>query len=165
MLKDGHSEVNEFVHVLGDNKQKINPFFEILKTLFFVQNKHTLPALAYSILEKIPDFNAKKNIKLGVELREELSELLQDDSILIFPSFTVSSFYHNQGFFSHTFDYMYFGILNALGLPSTQCPMGLNREGLPTGIQIVSNHMMDHLTIKLAEYFESNLIGWVPPFN
>ena len=93
MLKDGHSEVNEFVHVLGDNKQKINPFFEILKTLFFVQNKHTLPALAYSILEKIPDFNAKKNIKLGVELREELSELLQDDSILIFPSFTVSSFY------------------------------------------------------------------------
>ncbi len=164
MLKDEQLEEGKFVNVLGDNKQKINPYLELLKTLFFNQHKHTLPALAYSIMEQIPDFNGKKNIKLGIELREELSQLLKNDSIIIFPSFTVTSFYLNQAIFSHTFDYMYFGILNALGFPSTQCPMGLNKEGLPTGIQIVSNHMMDHLTIKLAEFFESNLIGWVPPF-
>ena len=42
--------------------------------------------------------------------------------------------------------------------------MGLSKEGLPTGIQIIAGHKMDHLTIRLAEYFESNLVGWIPPF-
>jgi len=46
----------------------------------------------------------------------------------------------------------------------TQVPLGLSKkENLPTGIQIVANHMCDHLTIKLAEYIEENLVGWVQP--
>lgn len=46
----------------------------------------------------------------------------------------------------------------------TQVPMGLSKkEGLPTGVQIVANHFCDHLTIKVAEYFEANLVGWVQP--
>lgn len=52
-----------------------------------------------------------------------------------------------------------------MGFPVTQCPMGLSDDGLPTGVQIVSNLNNDHLTIKLAEYFESNLVGWIPPFT
>jgi hypothetical protein len=28
----------------------------------------------------------------------------------------------------------------------------------------VANHGCDHLTIKLAEYFEQNLIGWIEPW-
>jgi fatty acid amide hydrolase 2 len=72
--------------------------------------------------------------------------------------------YHNQPFVTNLFDYIYYGIWNALGFPSTQIPMGLSeREGLPTGIQIISNFNNDHLTIKLAEYFEANLIGWTLP--
>lgn len=52
-----------------------------------------------------------------------------------------------------------------MGFPVTQIPMGLcPKTGLPTGIQLVARPFNDHLTIKLAEYFEKNLIGWVPPF-
>ena len=66
--------------------------------------------------------------------------------------------------FKRTF-YIYYGLYNALGFPVTQIPMGLcEKSGLPTGVQLVSNHRCDHLTIKLAEHFEKNLIGWVPPF-
>ena len=53
---------------------------------------------------------------------------------------------------------------NFFVLQVTQVPLGLSKkENLPTGIQIVANHMCDHLTIKLAEYIEENLIGWVQP--
>jgi Asp-tRNA(Asn)/Glu-tRNA(Gln) amidotransferase A subunit family amidase len=82
---------------------------------------------------------------------------------MIFPSFPIVAPYHNEPLLSYTFDFIYFGIINSLGFPSTQCPMGLSSDGLPTGIQIVANHGCDHLTIKLAEYFEQNLIGWIEP--
>ena len=66
--------------------------------------------------------------------------------------------------FTNPLDFIYYGIINALGLPSTQCPMGLSTEGLPTGVQVIANRNCDHLTIRIAEYFEENSIGWVPGF-
>ena len=52
-----------------------------------------------------------------------------------------------------------------MGFPVTQCPMGLcEKSGLPLGVQVVSNYKCDHLTIRLAEYLEQNLVGWIPPF-
>ena len=63
------------------------------------------------------------------------------------------------------YDFNYYGLYNVLGLPCTQCPMGVCPEsGLPVGIQIVSNDKCDHLTISLSEYFEERLGGWVPSF-
>ena len=87
-----------------------------------------------------------------------------DDGVLLFPSFPIVAPYHHQSLFTNTFDFLYYGIINSVGLPSTQIPLGLNSQGLPTGVQIVANHNMDHLTIGMAEYFETNLGGWVAPF-
>lgn len=83
---------------------------------------------------------------------------------MLFPSFPVVAPYHNQPLFTNSLDFLYYGIINALGFPSTQCPMGLSSEGLPTGVQVISNRLNDHLTIKIAELFESQLVGWVPPY-
>ncbi len=84
---------------------------------------------------------------------------------MISPGFPIVAPYHHQSLLTNTLDFIYYGLYNALGFPVTQIPMGLCQEsGLPTGVQLVSNHRCDHLTIKLAEYFEKNLIGWVPPF-
>ncbi|XP_045394051.1 fatty-acid amide hydrolase 2 isoform X2 [Lemur catta] len=55
------------------------------------------------------------------------------------------------------------GIFNVLGLPVTQCPLGLNAEGLPLGIQVVAGPFNDHLTIAVAQYFEKTFGGWVCP--
>lgn len=43
--------------------------------------------------------------------------------------------------------------MNALRLPSTQCPLGLNKNGLPLGIQVVANKLVD-LWIKVNNRIE-----------
>lgn len=34
------------------------------------------------------------------------------------------------------FNFSYTAIINVLGLPATACPLGLNKQGLPIGIQV-----------------------------
>lgn len=54
-------------------------------------------------------------------------------------------------------------IFNVLGLPVTQCPLGLSSEGLPLGIQLVAASYNDHLTLAVARYLEEAFGGWVLP--
>lgn len=54
-------------------------------------------------------------------------------------------------------------IFNVLGLPVTQCPLGLGSEGLPLGIQLVAASYNDHLTLAVARYLEKAFGGWVLP--
>lgn len=54
-------------------------------------------------------------------------------------------------------------IFNVLGLPVTQCPLGLSSEGLPLGIQLVAAPYNDHLTLAVARYLEKAFGGWVLP--
>jgi fatty acid amide hydrolase 2 len=82
----------------------------------------------------------------------------------LFPSFPVVAPFHTQPTLTNTIDFQYFALFNVLGFPVTQCPMGLNDESLPTGVQVIASHLNDHLTIALAEHFEENLVGWTPPF-
>jgi fatty acid amide hydrolase 2 len=54
-------------------------------------------------------------------------------------------------------------VFNLLGLPATQVPMGLNREGLPLGVQVVAGMDRDHVGIAVALELERVFGGWVPP--
>jgi len=161
---------------------------ELIKTILGLQRTHTLPALWLAFVESLPKRDYKRHIKIGEKLKQELKIILGDDGVLLFPSFPVSAMYHNQPLVTNSFDWIYYGmhltesilffskflillifsikstgIFNVFGFPVTQCPLGLNSEGLPTGVQLVSNHNCDHLTIKVAEHLESNLIGWIAP--
>lgn len=164
MMNNGKSSSDSFSTLLNDGKEPINPYKELLRSIFGLQDKHTLPAISLAITERFPSSRPEHHIELANSLREEIKDIIQSDGIVIFPSFPVVAPYHNQALLTNSLDFIYYGILNVMGFPVTQIPMGLNMEGLPTGVQLVANHNMDHLTIKLAEYFENNLIGWVPPF-
>ncbi|RNA24593.1 fatty-acid amide hydrolase 2 [Brachionus plicatilis] len=164
MMNNGKSSSDSFSTLLNDGKEPINPYKELFRSIIGIQDKHTLPAISLAITERFPSSRPEHHIDLADSLREEIQNIIQNDGIIIFPSFPVIAPYHNQALFTNSLDFIYYGILNAMGFPVTQIPMGLSKEGLPTGIQLVANHNMDHLTIKLAEYFESNLVGWVPPF-
>jgi fatty acid amide hydrolase 2 len=131
--------------------------------VFGLQKKHTLPALSLALAERAPLKKPQHYIALGNTLRQEIKDEIGDDGILLFPSFTCVAPYHNQSLLTNSLDFMHFAIINVLGFPSTQCPMGLSPQGLPTGVQVIANQNNDHLTIKFAEFLESNLIGWVPP--
>ena len=55
------------------------------------------------------------------------------------------------------------GIATLPGLPATAIPLGLSREGLPVGVQIVGPSMEDRTPLKLAELIEREFGGFVPP--
>ena len=153
-----------FCKMLNNSDKPINPYIELAKSMCGMQKHHTLPAIGLAIVESFPMKNPEYFIQLGKQLTDKIKDTLGDDGVLIFPSFPVVAPYHSQAMWTNTLDFIYYGIINAFGFPSTQCPLGLSPDGLPTGIQIIANHNLDHLTIKLAKYFEENDFGWTPPF-
>lgn len=56
-------------------------------------------------------------------------------------------------------------IFNVTRSPVTQVPLGLNRKGLPLGVQVVAARGNDHVTIAVAAELERSFGGWVPPFD
>jgi amidase len=55
------------------------------------------------------------------------------------------------------------GIATLPGLPSTAVPLGLSKEGLPLGVQILGPWLEDRTPLKLAELIEREFGGFVPP--
>jgi len=61
------------------------------------------------------------------------------------------------------FNFVNCAIFNALSLPVTAVPTGLNAGGVPTGVQVVAKEGNDHLTLAAALALESALGGWAYP--
>lgn len=118
-------------------------------------------------LQKDPQKTVPKQYKLQLEskrdqLRREITNLLGDDGILLFPSWATVAPYHNQPLFNFG-NLSYTGLWNALALPVIQCPMGLNSNGLPLAVQIVGAPNMDRLLIAAACDLEEGFGGWCAP--
>ena len=99
---------------------------------------------------------------LANKLYDQLNTLLDENSVLVMPTFPIPAPYHNEmyvliGSCSYT------SIFNVLGLPVTQCPIGLNKQGLPLGVQIVGRSGNDPLTISCALEIEKAFGGWKSP--
>ncbi|XP_026672659.1 fatty-acid amide hydrolase 2-B-like isoform X2 [Ceratina calcarata] len=156
--------VNQDVTCAGSSKALL----ELLKCIFHASS-YSLPVIAYSLLKwifsKFPQSVRDAMAEKRISLKREFEELLGDDGVLIFPSFASASHYQYQAY-AKVADFTYMMIYNVLGLPVTQCPMGLNKRGLPVGIQIVANAGNDHLTIAVAREIERVFGGWQqPPAN
>lgn len=95
-------------------------------------------------------------------LSDSFQELLGDNGIFLhLPSPRLPS-YHHQTLFN-PINFIYTAIINVLGLPSTQCPLGLSTKGVPLGIQVVGNRFQDHVTLAVARELEKAFGGWVAP--
>ncbi|XP_053554903.1 fatty-acid amide hydrolase 2 [Bombina bombina] len=149
---------------LMSNNSSLWPSWELIKWMFGLSN-HTLPAIGLALTEKLANLNVEGNarmVKKARNLRQEISSLLGDDGILIYPSHPKIAPRHNEPI-AFPFNFAYTGIFNMLGVPVTQCPLGLSQSGLPLGIQLVASHYNDHLTLALAQYLEKTIGGWRPP--
>ena len=133
---------------------------------FFGKSEHTLPAIALAMVEKIPKKYApshyEKWITEGKLLKEELSEILGENGILLFPSFPIPTPYHNYPL-GTPFNFAYTAILNVMEVPSCQCVIPNTKGGMPLGLQVASNHHNDHLTVAVALNLEKQFGGWKPP--
>uniref|UniRef100_A0A1A9UH12 Amidase domain-containing protein n=1 Tax=Glossina austeni TaxID=7395 RepID=A0A1A9UH12_GLOAU len=155
----------EHVHLLGNLKAPINPYKEMLKVLF--EGEHTLVGLLTAILEKTQcRYGSTKYYKLinkRNKLRTDVSNLLGNDGVLIYPTHPTVAPYHIEPIF-RPYDFSYAGIVNILGFPATSVPLGnLGSGGLPIGVQIIANCNQDRLCLAVAEELERAFGGWVRP--
>lgn len=162
-LTDMHGPT--FASLMGHDKGAVSPFWELLKWIF-QQSNHTLPAILLSVIEKLDNvFGTKHHDKIRdrtVKLRAELLDVLDDKSVLLYPSHPLVTPRHNEPIFT-PINHTYTSLFNSLGFPVTQCPLGLTKEGLPLGIQVVAAPAHDHLTLAVAVEIERKFGGWHPP--
>lgn len=149
---------------LANLKGRINPRLELIKRIFGKSN-HTLIAILSAMMAKKGDkFGSVRNIYLREcrnELLKEVEKMLGTNGVLIYPTHPTPAPYHNEPI-TKAMNFSYAGIFNVLGLPATAIPMGLGREGLPIGIQVIAGLNQDRLCLAVACELEKQFGGWVP---
>ncbi|XP_012227011.1 fatty-acid amide hydrolase 2-like [Linepithema humile] len=100
--------------------------------------------------------------KKGELLRQKLLDLLGENGVFICPTFRSSEIFANL-ILCESLNAAYCAIFNVLGFPAIQVPMGLNRDGLPIGVQVIAAPYQDRLCLVVAKELESAFGGWTPP--
>lgn len=153
----------QFGELLG-NGSPVTSRSEFLKWLLR-RSPHTLPGIVMVGVEKVlasERVNTRRFAELGESLRAELDTLLSPNTVMLYPSHRYPAPKHFRAMLQ-PLNFSYTAILNAMELPVTQVPLGLNRERIPLGIQVVAGHGLDHLTIAVALALEQQFGGWVWP--
>ncbi|EDO36046.1 predicted protein, partial [Nematostella vectensis] len=145
---------------LEGNSGSINPFLEMLKYLVGSSQYHFITPVVGS-LEKLHCFDTLSStfVTIGNKLRLQLESLLGDNGVLLFPSHPRTAMPHGMPVLS-PLDFNYTSIFNVLRMPVTQCPLGLDSEGMPLGIQIAAACNNDRLTLAVARALEQKFGGW-----
>ena len=126
--------------------------------------RHTLPAIGLGMVEKVgyPDKVIAKLRSKCTNLKKDLEEMLGENGVFFYPTHPIPAPYHNQPL-TLIPNFSYTGIINVLGLPSTNVPMGISRkERVPLGFQVVGAHKMDRNCLAVAKELENAFGGWTP---
>ncbi|HSA13166.1 MAG TPA: amidase [Spirochaetota bacterium] len=161
MVHEGSTQT--FREMMSDGK-KINIVWEMIKGLVGASD-FTMPIKNVVLLEDFGKYTPeaiKKFASIGIRLRAKLADALGDKGIILFPSFPYAAPRHYDTLI-RAFNFYFTGIFNVMELPATQVPVGLNGKGLPLGVQVISNHWNDHVTIGVAGRLEKIFGGWAPP--
>lgn len=149
---------------LVTNGRGFNPFIELIKSLFGC-SRHTFNTIAQVMLSKLyvknPLKDNKRNVK-EIALLTEFDNMLGTDGVFLYPTYPNVALFHSEPNF-HSYSVTYTAIVNLLGLPSTAVPMGLGREGLPIGLQVIAGRNQDRLCLAIARELEKAFGGWVEP--
>ena len=159
----GAGNVHSFHELLGGEGAPPRLLGEVWR-LMRGQSKHTAPAIGLALVEKFPLGDPADGLRQLDVLREEILSLLGPNGVLIQPTFPRVAPRHGAPLYRF-WEAGYTGVYNALGLPVTQVPTGLDAQGLPTGVQVVGAPGDDVRTVAVALALEEALGGWVPPWT
>ncbi|XP_055610013.1 fatty-acid amide hydrolase 2-B isoform X2 [Uranotaenia lowii] len=95
-------------------------------------------------------------------LRKDFTDLLGTDGVFIYPVFPNTAHRHFE-IYHKLVDTSYMMVFNTIGLPAASCMVGLDRDKLPIGVQIVAGPGQDHLIFEVAKELERKYGGWVLP--
>ncbi|XP_075234495.1 fatty-acid amide hydrolase 2 isoform X2 [Lycorma delicatula] len=156
---------NIFQKSESDPDQWKSVVLEILKRVT-CNSSASLPSLLFgplkAVADRVPNKKYKKMLMKKKEMMDQFRELLGSDGVFFYPSFPDPAHYHYQIFYK-LLNASYLAIYNLLEMPVTACPLGLNSQGLPMGIQVVGWQCQDRLTIAVSQALEKEFGGWVPP--
>ncbi|XP_060951779.1 fatty-acid amide hydrolase 2-B [Limanda limanda] len=151
-----------FAELMGEPGRPVWPVWELLKWIMG-KSEHTMAAIALALLEMA---HASKPSPFFIEQKENLQKkvdkLLGTDGVFLYPPHPRTAPKHHHPLF-RPFDFAYTGVINILGLPVTQVPLGLGEEGLPLGVQVVAGKLQDRLTLAVALHLEKAFGGWREP--
>ncbi|KAJ8942041.1 hypothetical protein NQ318_002795, partial [Aromia moschata] len=154
-----------FQQQLANLNGAINPWVELLKWAVRA-SEHTFIGIVTCVAEnggvRYGDEKYEYLVRERDELRRELLDLLGDDGVFLYPTHPTAAPYHNEPLIK-PFNFSYTAVINVLGLPATHCPMGLDKDGLPIGVQVVAADGNDRLCLAVAREIEKAFGGWVPP--
>ncbi|KAM3590122.1 uncharacterized protein V6R79_004053 [Siganus canaliculatus] len=159
--KDG-TPPQPFAELMGEPGKPVWPVWELLKQMVG-KSEHTMAAIGLALFEKLhPGKPSDFIIQQKEALQKKVEELLGSDGVLLYPSHPRVAPKHHHPLF-RPFDFAYTGVFNILGLAVTQCPLGLNEEGLPLGVQVAAWRLQDRLPLEVALYLEKAFGGWREP--
>lgn len=129
----------------------------------FGRSRHTGPALfvtAADALARGLRLPTARFVEHGRRLQAELEQTLGDRGVLLHPPYSRPAPRHHAPLLT-PFDFACTAIFNVLELAVTEVPLGLERHGLPVGVQVAARRGADHLTVAVAAALEQDLGGWV----
>jgi fatty acid amide hydrolase 2 len=153
----------------GPDETPVDARRELLRALLG-RSRHTLPSILLGVLEDLAESRPgsrgdrflRRQLERGREVKAALEAMLGDDGVMLFPSHPRVAPRHNVPLL-HPFAWVHTALFNVLEVPVTQVPLGLDRRGLPLGVQVVAGPGRDHLGVAVARFLEADLGGWTPP--
>jgi fatty acid amide hydrolase 2 len=152
-----------FGTLLGNGRQ-VNTYWEVARYLLG-RSEHTLPAVGLALLDHLAPLvlgDTERWVTLGEELKRDLARDIGPGGVMLYPPYPSTAPRHHRPLLK-PLQGVYTSIMNILEFPVTQVPAGLSEKGLPLGVQVVSVHGNDHVTVAVAMELEKALGGWVPP--
>nr|CAD7261016.1 unnamed protein product [Timema shepardi] len=123
-----------FAEELANREGCVSPFQELPK-LLVGQSDFTLASLLRLFNDMLPSEKAPWAEKTTETLLAKIVAKLGDNGVLLYPSHPTPASYHYSSFL-RPYNFGYWAVFNVLHLPVTQVPMGIDRDGLPVGIQV-----------------------------
>ena len=110
---------------------------------------HSFPFLVSATMESVSGLiptsskPCQSSISVDLEtLKNEVSEMLGDDGVLLCPTHPTVAPFHRQSYFK-PINPMYAAIFNVMGFPATTIPVGLSsEESMPLSIQVFSHYFI-----------------------
>jgi fatty acid amide hydrolase 2 len=152
-----------FLDMLADDGPPWRVFEEVSRYLMR-RSRHSLPAVGLAFLEGITKRLTglhHKSLLRAAEMRAAVEEVV-GDGIMLYPSHPVPAPFHKSPLAPPLY-WIYTGALNICQMAVTQVPLGLNRRGVPLGVQVCAPRGGDGRTIAVALELERAFGGWVPP--
>ena len=116
---------------------------------------------AEALFARVPDRRWRRAVAAGRALSREVEGVI-GDGILLHPPHARVAPRHGQTV-GRPWVIAPTATFNLVGVPVTQVPLGLNPEGLPLGVQVVSGRDRDHVAIAAGLALERAFGGWTPP--